>query len=144
MIHSDKVLRTRLDHLDRFLAIYTTGKGWTEAADYTATILGRGTSCSRRLRAWGKDFIRDRSMLPYHNHANSGYRSLLDDVNFAAELRAHIIGIGIHVSPQAIVDFAKKPEVVERYHILKPTTLHTARKWMSKLNFTWRRIPKGT
>lgn len=36
-IHSDRVLRTRLDHLDRFLAAYAVGKGWIEAANYTAT-----------------------------------------------------------------------------------------------------------
>ena len=128
MILSDNVLRTRLDQLDRFLAIYAAGKGWVEAADYTAKILGRGASCSRRLRAWGKNFIRDRSALPYHDHANSGCRSLLDNADFAKELLAHITDTGTKISPQAVVDFMKKPEVVERYHILRPITLGTARK----------------
>lgn len=46
-IRSDIVLRTRLDHLDRFLAIYTTGGGgWTDSADYAATLLGLGVTCS--------------------------------------------------------------------------------------------------
>ena len=143
MIHSDHVLRTRLDYLDRFLAIYVTGRGWIKAANYTATILGQGASCSRRLRAWGKDFIRNRSMLPYHNHANSGCGSLLDDIDFVEELLAHIADAGMHVSAQTVVDFTQKPEVVERHHILKPITLGTARKWMSKLNFTWRQAPTG-
>ena len=144
MIHSDHILRTRLDYLDRFLAIYTAGKGWIEAANYAATIIGRGIGCSRRLRVWGKNFIRNRSALPYHYHANSGCGSLLDDVDFVEELLAHITDVGIHVSAQVIVDFVKKPEVVERYHILKPITLDTACEWMSKLNFKWRKPPKGT
>ena len=144
MIRSDDILKTRLDHLDRFLAIYTTGKGWSEAADYAATILGQGTGCSRRLRSWGKDFIRDRTMLPHHNHTNSGCGSLLDDIDFVEELLVHITSAGMHVSAQAIVDFVKKPEVAQRYRILKPITLDTAREWMSKLNFKWRQAPKGT
>ena len=65
MIHSDDVLRTWLDNLDRFLAIYTTGKGWVKAANYTASILGRGATCSQQLQAWGKNFSRDHSALPY-------------------------------------------------------------------------------
>ena len=69
-------------------------------------------------------------MLPYHNHANSGRISLLDNINFVEELLAHIIDVGKHVSAQAIIDFVKKPEVVERYHILKLITLDTACEWM--------------
>ncbi|KAF9779751.1 hypothetical protein BJ322DRAFT_991163, partial [Thelephora terrestris] len=127
-----------------FLAIYITGKEWIKAADYTAAILGQGISCSRRLRAWGKDFIRDRSALPYHNHARSGRGSLLDNIDFVEELVAYIAGIGLYVSAQAITDFMKKPELIERYHILEPVALSTAREWMSKLNFAWRQTPKGT
>ena len=144
VIRSDVVLRTRLDHLDRFLAIYTAGKGWIEAANYAAIIIRQGTGCSRRLQIWGKNFICDRSALPYHNHANSGCGSLIDNVDFVEELLVHIADIGIHVSAQAIVNFVKKPEVVERYDILKPITLDTACKWMSRLNFKWRQPPKGT
>ena len=98
----------------------------------------------RRLCVWGKDFIRDRPMLPCDSYVNCGCRSLLDDVDFVGELRAHVADIGIHASAKAVVDFVKKPEVVERYHIRKPITLRTARKWISKLGFTWRRVPKGT
>ena len=71
-------------------------------------------------------------MLPYHNYANSGHVSLLDNVYFVEELLTHIINVGKHVSAQAIVNFVKKPEVVECYHILKLITLDTACKWMSK------------
>ena len=140
-ISSDRVLRTRLDHLDRFLAIYVVGKPWIEAADYAATIIGRGTACSQRLRKWGRDYIRDRSALPYHQYAKSGCSSLLDNVDFADELLAHVTGVGLDFSAQAIIDFMKKPEVVERYHISIPITLHTARKWMSRLGFKWRKPP---
>ena len=45
----DSVLRTQLDHLDLFLAVYTSGKGWIEAANYSAIVIGQGTGCSRRL-----------------------------------------------------------------------------------------------
>lgn len=143
-IHSDIILRTQLDHLDWFLAIYATGREWIKAAEYTTAILGQDVSCSRRLRAWGKNFIHDRSALPYHNHANSGCGSLLDNIDFVEELLAHIAKIGTHVSSQAIIDFLKKPEVVERYHVVNPAVLNTARKWMSKLNFAWCEPPKGT
>jgi hypothetical protein len=143
-ICSDVVLRARLDQLDQFLAIYTTSKGWIEAADYAATILSQGVSCSQRLRAWAKEFIHNWSALPYHNHANSGCGSLLDDIDFVEGLLAYITDVGIHISAQAIVDFVKKPEVTEHYCILKPITLDTAREWMSKLNFKWRQAPKGT
>jgi tRNA isopentenyl-2-thiomethyl-A-37 hydroxylase MiaE len=86
MIHLDDVLRTQLDQLNRFLAIYTTSKGWIEAADYAATILLQGAACSRRLQAWAKEFIHDWSALPYHNHSNSGCGSLLDDIDFVLPL----------------------------------------------------------
>lgn len=142
-IDSDDVLRTRLDHLNRFLAIYTSGKGWIEAANFTATIMGKGTGCSRRLRAWAKNFIHDRSALPYHHYENSGRDSLLDNVNFVEQLFAHITDTGAHVSAQAIIDFMKKPEVMRRYQIVKPISLDTACEWMSKLNFKWRKPPKG-
>ena len=36
MICSDDLLRTQLDHLNWFLAIYTMGKEWIEATNYTA------------------------------------------------------------------------------------------------------------
>ena len=143
-IHSDVVLRNRLDYLDCFLAIYVGGKGWTEAADYTAAILGQGAGCSRRLRVWGKKFIWDRSALPYHNYVNSRGSSLLDDPNFVEELRVHITDIGTHVSAQAVINFVRKPEVIARYHIVNPITLKTARRWMSKLDFKWWQVPKGT
>ena len=144
VVFSDRVLRTRLDHLDCFFAIYVTGKGWTEATDYTATIIGRGTACSQQLRKWGQNYIRNRSALPYHQYANSGHRSLLNNIDFIGELFAHVTGAGLHVSAQVIVDFMKKPEVVERYQISKPVTLDTACKWMSRLNFKWQKPPKGT
>ena len=143
-ICSDDVLRTRLDNLNQFLAIYTAGKGWAKAADYTASVLGRGATCSRQLQAWAKNFSHDCSALSYHSYSNSGCNSLLDDAQFVEELRAHITDIRRHFPTQAIIDFVKKPEVVEHYHILKPITLKTARKWMSKLDFTWREAPKGT
>ena len=144
-IRSDIVLRTRLDHLDRFLAIYTTGGGgWTDSADYAATLLGLGVTCSRRLQVWGKDFVYDWSALPYHDYTNSGHSSLLDNIDFVEELLAHISKIGMHVSAQAIADFMKKPEVVERYQILRTVASRTTREWMSKLNFSWRQTPKGT
>jgi hypothetical protein len=143
MIHLDDVLRTQLDQLNRFLAIYTTSKGWIEAADYAATILLQGAACSRRLQAWAKEFIHDWSALPYHNHSNSGCGSLLDDIDFVEELLTHIADVRIHISAQAIVDFVKKPTVTGHYHILKPITLDTTREWMSKLNFKWRQAPKG-
>ena len=120
------------------------GKGGSRLPTTLLPTLGQGISCSRQLRAWGKAFILNRSMLPYHNYANSGSRSLLDDVDFVEELWAHLAGVGAHVSAQAVVDFVKKSEVVERYHILRPITLRTAREWMSKLDFTWRQAPKGT
>ena len=82
-------------------------------------------------------------MLPYHNHANSGCISL-NNINFVEELLAHIIDVGKHVSAQAIIDFVKKPKVVECYHILKLITLNTACEWMSKLNFKWQKPPTGT
>jgi len=37
----------------------------------------------------------------------------------------------------------KKPEVMRRYQIVKPISLDTACEWMSKLNFKWRKPPKG-
>ena len=112
-IFSGHVLRTRLDHLNSFLAIYVTGKGWVEAADYTATIIGQGMGCSQRLQKWGKNYIHDRPALPYHRYANSGRNFLLDNVKFVGELFAHVTGAGLHVSAPAIVDFVEKPEVVE-------------------------------
>ena len=144
MICSDRVLRMRLNHLDRFLGIYVTGKRWIEAADYAAVTIGQSTGCSRRLRLWARNFIHDRSALPFHNYANSGCSSLLSNVDFVKDLLAYITNIGTHVSAQAIVDFMKKPDVAERYHILKPITLDTACKWMSKLDFRWRKPPNGT
>lgn len=144
MIRSNPILRTRLDRLDRFLAIYTTGRRWTEAANYTATTLGKGANCSRRLRTWGRDFIHNRSMLPYHGYANSGCGSLLDNIDFVEELLAHISDIGRYVSAQDIVDFVKRPDVAVRHRVVKPVTISTARKWMSKLNFSWRQTPRGT
>ena len=142
-IHSDGVLRTRLDHLDRFLAIYLSGKGWTEAANYTADLIGQGCCGSRRLRVWGKEFIQNRSALPYHRYTNSGRDSLLDNTEFAGELFAYITNAGAHIPAQAIIDFMEKPEVVERYQIVKPVSLDTACRWMSKLNFKWGKLPAG-
>ena len=47
-IRLDDILRSRLDHLDRFLVIYASGVGWVEAANYTAEIIGQGPSCTSR------------------------------------------------------------------------------------------------
>ena len=88
-IHLDNVLWTRLDHLDWFLAIYIAGKGWIEAANYTATTLGQGTGCSWWLHVWGKNFVHDWSLLPCHNYMNSGCSSLLDNVDFWGATWSH-------------------------------------------------------
>ena len=142
-IHSDDVLQSWLDHLDRFLAIYASGVGWVEAANYTAEIIGQGPSCSRWLRGWAKDFLHDRSALPYHRYANSGCDSLIDNSKFATELSAYITDAGPHVSAQDILDFTAKPGVAKHYHITKSISLDTACRWMSKLNFRWGKPPTG-
>ena len=136
-------MQTQLDHLNRFLAIYLSGKGWTEAANYAADLIGQGCCGSRRLQVWGKDFIRNRSALPYHHYTNSGCDSLLNNMKFAGELFAYIMNAGAHIPAQAIIDFMEKPEVVEHYHILKPVCLDMACRWMSKLNFKWGKLPAG-
>jgi len=74
-LRSDNVLRTRLDRLDRFLAIYTSGKGGLRLLITPPQSLG-GFQVQSTASSVGKNFIRDRSALPHHRYKNSGRNSL--------------------------------------------------------------------
>ena len=140
----DYTLRSRLELMLMFLRLYS-GKGhqdWSGTALHIAKIAGKGTWLARRIHQWTQDYARDRKNLPTHLYGKWN-SSILEDEDLAQELHLHLQGIGPYIAARDIVQYLAADEMKARLNLKKTISEQTARRWMHRMRYRWRREPKG-
>ena len=66
-----------------------------------------------------------------------------EDPDFAHDLRLYLQSKGRLAQPQHIVEFTALPEVQEKLKLKKPVSQATAKRWMGRLGYLWRRTFHG-
>jgi hypothetical protein len=140
----DDVTERRLGNMKRFLAEYIlmidmgiSSTPWTYAALHVAKIDGHGPHLARNLGAWTRTFIRDcsHSSLPGHHFGHS--ESHIHDEDHILAIREHISTLDQYFSAQNVVDFIKRPEILDRFELRRPISLSTATNWLHEMGYTF-------
>lgn len=128
----------RIGAMIQLLEAHSAGEDWIAAAKRNSFVLGRSNGWPLQLRKWTNNFIRDRSELPYPRSAFQGPPPYIDDEGLREDVTWHLRGMSSHISPEAVVDFLRDPNVQARYHIHKDDVLTPtqARRWMADLGFS--------
>jgi hypothetical protein len=80
--------------------------------------------------------------LPVQEYGKWNLSSLKDE-DISQEIHLHLQSIGKFISAMDIVRFIDKPEMVERLNRKKTISERTARNWLNKMGYRWKREPKG-
>ncbi|KAH9964795.1 hypothetical protein BGW80DRAFT_1179224, partial [Lactifluus volemus] len=142
----DDVTRIRLEGMRMFLAAYirleTDRPGhqgnWTEASNTAVTMRCESKHHSRKLRAWTRSFINDQKEIP-ENRYGRGSKSAIDDEDLAQEIHLHLQQIGKYIKAEDIAQYCAKPEILARLKRTKTISLATARRWLEKMGYRWRK-----
>ncbi|KAF9228309.1 hypothetical protein BS17DRAFT_693021 [Gyrodon lividus] len=94
------------------------------------------------LRAWVKAYIRDHTNLPTHNWGEANVSCIADE-SLVADIKAHLQSLGKYICVQDIVDYLTLPDVQKEHGFMKTISLVTAQCWMEKLDYCWKKEPKG-
>lgn len=127
----------RIGAMVQLLEASSGGEDWLTAAKRISPVLGRGNAWSLKLRRWTKDFIHDRSELPYPQSAFQGPPPYLDDEGLRDEVTWLLRENPSQISPKTVIGFLKDPATQARYHIHNHDVLTPAqaRRWMADLGF---------
>jgi hypothetical protein len=146
----DCVTRTRLEGIRMLLATYTRLEtdnpgyrgNWTEASNSTVTMRCESQYIAKKLRVWAHAFIQDRNEIP-ENQYGQGNKSAIDDDDLAQDIHVHLQGIGKYVKAEDIVQYCAQPEMLARLKRTKTISLATARRWLEKMGYRWKRDHRG-
>jgi len=145
-------LRTRLEWMASFLHVYISddpkygksanGSRWMASSLLAAHTQQKMSKHAEKLRKWTKAFICDRDALPISPTGKKTQSRILDE-DIAADIAAHLQGIGQYVRALDIVQYTAIPEVRQRLGIKKTVSLATARRWMKTMGYRWTKKPSG-
>jgi len=133
----EQLFYKRIGAMIQLLEAHSAGEAWIAASKRVSSILGRSSAWPLKLRRWTKDFIRDRSELPYPRSAFRGPPPYIDDEGLREDVTWYLRENHVNISPKTVIDYLKDPNVQARYHIHHNDILtHTqARHWMADLGF---------
>lgn len=122
----DHLLR-RMEQMRMLLYRYTNGiSTWMASSAGVARDWEKGEYQARQLRAWTRDFIADRHVLPY-SCMGTWNESLLDKKpELKTEISEHLMSIGKYVRALDIVEFLEQPDVQFRHGLSEGISLSTA------------------
>ncbi|KAG6874598.1 hypothetical protein C0992_007376 [Termitomyces sp. T32_za158] len=115
---------------------------WINASTYTVEMRFEKPHHARKLRKWGRSFIDNCKEQPGYNYGK-GCKSALDDEDLAQDIHLHLQSLGKFVKAENIVEYCKHPNILERMKRTKTISLATARRWMAKMNYRWKRNHRG-
>ena len=141
----DYTLHTHLELMANFLRIYWLNgyQGWIAASKQAARITGKNPEWMVRwLRKWTHNFTCDPKNLPKHEYGKFN-SSILEDEDLAQEIYLHLQSKGKYVCAMDIVRFLDTPEMKEWLNLKKSISERTARRWMAKMGYCWKKEPKG-
>jgi hypothetical protein len=142
--HLNVLFRGRLEMMAAFLRLYQAGgfRNWIKSSEVAATAAGKGSWLARRLREWVRAMIEDENDLPVSQYGRWN-SSVLEDEDIAEDIHLHLQGIGKYVSANDIVRYVATDEVKERLKLKKVITERTARNWMRRIGYRWKKTPTG-
>lgn len=141
----DAVLQQRLELMKMFLWTYIDKSypcGWIAASKKVAHAHQKGSHTPKSLRAWTRNFIRDRDLLPFTRYGTWN-ESLLEKGDLANAIHLHLQEIGKYVKAEHIIHFLDQPEVIAMYSLSSNISLMTARRWMHMMDYRWSKSPSG-
>ncbi|KAH9952405.1 hypothetical protein BGW80DRAFT_1452516 [Lactifluus volemus] len=115
---------------------------WTEASHATVTMRCESKHHSRKLRVWARSFINDQKEIP-ENRYGRGNKSVIDDEDLAQEIHLHLQQIGKYIKAEDIVQYCARTEILARLKRTKTISLATARRWLEKMGYRWKKNLKG-
>jgi hypothetical protein len=143
---TDSTLRLCLELMLSFMRLFKSHechcRHWLLCADLIATSVGKGPWMSKMLRVWVMDFVDNEKNLPTAKYGKSN-ACMLEDEDLAQELHLHLQSIGKYVAARHVVQFVNSSEVRTRLRLKKSITERTARRWMNRMRFRWRKDSKG-
>ncbi|KAJ7061623.1 hypothetical protein C8F01DRAFT_1286424 [Mycena amicta] len=77
------------------------------------------------------------------NYGKNGLRASLDDEDISLALTLHLQSLGKYISAKTIIEFCGTPEMLERMGRTKPVSVFTARRWLKKMGYRWKKRPRG-
>ncbi|KAJ7080900.1 hypothetical protein B0H15DRAFT_748478, partial [Mycena belliarum] len=143
----DPFIRPRLEGLRTFLNLYTnpmskTYGHWGASALQAAVGLGRGTHTMRNLCKLGRQYIRDRSLLPINPYGEWN-ESLLADEDLVNDLNLYLQEIGNNITAEKLVQYLVRPEVVAKHGITRTISVRTARRYLRAMGYRFTEPKKG-
>ncbi|CCO36614.1 hypothetical protein BN14_10756 [Rhizoctonia solani AG-1 IB] len=114
---------------------------YTLSTDMSAIASGYSASYGRTIRRLIRAFI-ERGDLPKNRYGN-GKASIINDEDFAYELKMHLQSIGKYAKAQDIITYLSDEEVMARFDLAGPPCPRTVQRWMKILGYTWRKELKG-
>ncbi|CAE6475038.1 unnamed protein product [Rhizoctonia solani] len=114
---------------------------FTFSTDTGAIASGYGASYGRTIRRLIRTFI-ESGDLPKNRYGNAT-GSIIDDEDFAYELKMHLWSVGKYAKAQDIITYVDTDEVKARFDLAGPPCLRTAQRWMKKLGYSWGKELKG-
>ena len=128
---------------DGQLSSHLSPQCWIAAFKQVASIAGKNPEwMARRLHEWTHDFVHDPTNLPKHEYGKFN-SSILEDEDLAQEICLHLQLKGKYVCAMDVVQFLDTPEMKEQLNLKKSISEGTARRWMAKMGYRWKKEPKG-
>jgi hypothetical protein len=97
---------------------------------------------ARKLRVWTRSFINDRKEIPENRYGRSN-KSAIDNEDLAQEIHLHLQQIAKYIKAEDIVRYCAKPEILACLKRTKTISLATARRWLEKMGYRWKKNLKG-
>ncbi|KAJ6505133.1 hypothetical protein C8R45DRAFT_923429 [Mycena sanguinolenta] len=133
----DPFVRVRLEGMRTFLNVYTdtrskTYSHWAASALQAAVSLGKGTHCLRTLCKLARQYIHDRTLLPF-NPYGEWQESLLADEGLRTDINLYLQEISNDITAEKLVQYLARPDFVSVDFGWSPTSLdgkRTARRFL--------------
>ncbi|KAF7311191.1 hypothetical protein MKEN_01020600 [Mycena kentingensis (nom. inval.)] len=147
-----KLTERRLEAMRGFLRLYIRrckeGGGvkpgmWTAASKDAAVSANYSIHWGRNLRQWCRSMMEDMENIPLDNYGKSGLRASIDDEDISFAVIQHIQTAGKFFSAKDIMRFTGTPEMLERLGRTKPISIWTARRWLLKMGYRFKKRPRG-
>ncbi|KAG8731767.1 hypothetical protein FRC11_002429 [Ceratobasidium sp. 423] len=114
---------------------------YTLSTDMGAIATGYSAFYGRTIRRLIRAFIERGDLLK--NRYGNGKGSIINDEDFAYELKMHLQSIGKYAKAQDIITYSDNEEVMARFDLAGPPCLRAAQRWMKNLGYSLGERIKG-
>lgn len=153
-LECDRTTAKQLEHMVMFLTCYIcnedarnksnrghSGSSWITSSLETAEMVWMGSLYAKNLRQWTHAFINNRDELPFTRY--HGPQSLIEDEDLSQEIQLHLQSIGKFIKVEDIVKFLDTPEMLQQMQQVKTISLVTAKWWLKRMGYQWKKDHKG-